>query len=64
MAYTVMNPQPIGLHPNETAVTLDTGDLVAVQAICSIESNTGNTSIVCAARVVNPDGTDKLDAAS
>ena len=62
MPYTKMNPQPAGLQPNETAVTLDTGDLVAVQAVCGIEANTGNPSIVAGARVINSDGTDKLDA--
>ena len=62
MQYTVMNPQPSGLLPNETAVTLDTGDMVALNAVCGIESNTGNPSIVGAARVINADGTDKLDA--
>ena len=62
MSYTVMNPQPAGLQPNETAVTLDTGDLVAVQAVGAIEANTGNPSITAGARVINADGTDKLDA--
>jgi len=62
MAYTVMSPQPAGLHAGEIAVTLDTGDHVAVSAVCGIESNTGNPSIVSGARVINTDGTDKLDA--
>lgn len=62
MAYTVMSPQPTGLQPNETAVTLDTGDMVAVQAVGAIEANTGNPSITAGARVINADGTDKLDA--
>ena len=62
MNYTVMNPQPSGLQPHESAVTLDTGDLVAVQATCGIEANTGNPSITAGARVINSDGSDKLDA--
>lgn len=62
MAYTVLSPQPSGLQANETAVQLDTGDLVAVKAICGIESNTGNPSISASARAINTDGSSKLDA--
>lgn len=62
MAYTVTSPQPTGLQTGETAVTLDTGELVAVAAVSSVEPNTGNPAIVASARVINADGTDKLDA--
>lgn len=61
MSYTVMNPQP-ALQPNETAVTLDTGDHVAVSAASGVQDGSGNVVITASARVINPDGTDKLDA--
>lgn len=62
MNYSVMSPQPSGLQPNETAVTLDTGDNVAVLAVCGVQDGSGNVAITAAARVINADGTDKLDA--
>lgn len=62
MSYTVKSPQPAGLQPNETAVALDTGDEVAVAAVCSVASNSGCPVIAATARVINADGTDKLDA--
>ena len=57
----MQNPQPSGLQPNETAVTLDTGDLVAVAASCSVEETSGDPVLTATARVINADGTDKLD---
>lgn len=62
MSYLKTNPQPAGLQANETAVTLDTGDLVAVQATCSVEPNSGDPVITADARVINADGTNKLDS--
>lgn len=62
MSYTVMNPQPSGLQPNETAVTLDSGDDVAVSAVCGVQDGSGNIAITASARVINADGTNKLDA--
>lgn len=61
MSYSVTNPQP-PLQPGETAVTLDSGDIVAIAAICSVESASGNTVVAATARVINADGTNKLDA--
>lgn len=62
MSYTLKSPQPTGLQPNETAVSLDTGDEVAVAAVCSVAANSGCPVIAATARVINADGTDKLDA--
>lgn len=62
MSYTVMNPQPSKLQSNETGVTLDTGDDVAVAAVCSVAENSGSPVIAATARVIDADGTDKLDA--
>jgi hypothetical protein len=62
VSYTKTNPQPANLQPTETAVTLDTGDDVAVAAVCSVASNSGCPVIAATARVINADGTDKLDA--
>lgn len=62
MSYTITSPQPTGLQSGETTVTLDSGDLVAVAASCSVEGNSGNPTVACTARVINADGSDKLDA--
>lgn len=62
MSYTKTTPQPSGLQPNETAVTLDTGDMVAAHGVTGVEPNTGNPAITSSARVINSDGTDRLDA--
>ena len=62
MSYTLLSPQPSGLQPNESAVKLDTGDGVAVAAVCSVAQNSGCPVIAATARVINADGTDKLDA--
>lgn len=62
MSYTRVSPQPSGLQPNETAVTLDTGDHVAVAAVCSVATNSGCPVIAATARVISTEGTNKLDA--
>lgn len=62
MSYAVISPQPAGLQPGETAVTLDTGDHVAVSAVCGVQDGSGNVSVTAAARVINADATGKLDA--
>lgn len=51
------------LQPNETVVTLDTGDNVAVRCESSVEPNSGNPAVAAWARVVDAVGADKLDGA-
>lgn len=39
----------------------DTGDLVAVGAVCIVQPHSGEPTIIAAAKVINSDGTDKQD---
>jgi hypothetical protein len=64
MAYTKPSQTPFtALQPNETVVTLDTGDNVAVRCESSVEPNSGNPAVTAWARVVDATGADKLDGA-
>lgn len=56
MSYTVTSPQPAGLQPDETAVTLDSGQIIAVQATCSVAANSGNPVIAATAREIDATG--------
>lgn len=56
MAYTVTSPQPAGLNPGETCVTLDSGQLVAIGATCSVATNSGATLIDAHAREITDAG--------
>lgn len=49
------------LNPGEFVVNLDSGESVAVHAESSIEAISGNPVVHAWTRVVNPDGSDKLD---
>ena len=61
MTYTVTTLQPPGLQPDETAVTLDTGAVVAVCA--QVDRNHGNTVAVTAhARQIDATGATVVDA--
>lgn len=51
------------LEYGEFVVQLDSGEYVAVQALCSVEGNTGYTVVKARARVVNPDGSWYFDGA-
>jgi len=64
MSYTKPDQTPYAAHisPSEFVVRLDTGDDVAISAVMSVEPNTGNANCAVAARVVNADGTSRLDA--
>lgn len=54
--YTKTDPQPAGLLPGETAVTLDSGDTIATS--CAIEARDGGDVFVTAtARAIETDGT-------
>lgn len=57
MSYTKNNPQPTGLNPGETAVTLDTGAIIAVQATSSVQDSSGSPIIAATARAIKADGT-------
>lgn len=64
MPYTKPDQTPFtALQPNETVVTLDTGDNVAVRCESSVEPNSGNPAVAAFARAVDATGTDKLDGA-
>lgn len=56
MSYTKTSPVPAGLNPGETAVTLDDGSIIAVQATCSVQDNSGCPVIAATARAVKADG--------
>jgi len=56
MSYTKTDPQPSGLNAGETAVTLDDGTIVAVQATCTVQDTSGSPVIAAAARVIKADG--------
>ena len=57
MSYTKTNPQPAGLNPGETAVTLDDGSIVAVQAKSTVQETSGCPVIAATARAIKADGT-------
>lgn len=56
MTYTVTSPQPSGLNPGETAVTLDTGAIIAVQATSTVSDTSGSPVIAANARAIKDDG--------
>lgn len=73
MSYTKLDPQPANLTLTlmldgvanvvpATAVQLDSGDIVAVGAYCCISPSSGDATTSALARVINADGTDRLDA--
>lgn len=57
MSYVKNDPQPVGLNPGETAVTLDDGTIVAVQAVSSVQDASGVPVIAATARAIKADGT-------
>lgn len=59
MSYTKTDPQPSGLNAGETAVTLDDGTIVAVQASTTVQETSGCPVITATARAINADGTPK-----
>lgn len=59
MSYTRTDPAPSGLNPGETAVTLDDGTIVAVQATTSVQETSGCPVIAATGRAINADGTPK-----
>lgn len=73
MTYTVMNPQPAarastlqdnqlgpGLYPNEVAVTLDSGQDVAVYVEATPAGNNAGIIFYASARAIQADGTTLL----
>ena len=56
MSYTKTDPQPAALNPGETAVTLDDGSIVAVQATATVQGNSGCPVIAATARAIKTDG--------
>lgn len=56
MSYTKTDPQPSGLNPGESAVTLDSGTIVAVQAKSSVQKTSGCPVIAATARAIKADG--------
>jgi|GEM_PF-3249623 len=63
MAYTKPDQTPFTkLQPNEFVVTLDSGQNVAVAVSVWTEDTSANPSLVSAARVVQADGSNQLDA--
>ena len=62
MSYAKTSPVPPGLNPGETAVTLDDGSIIAVQAVSSVQDTSGCPVITATARAINADGTPKTMA--
>jgi hypothetical protein len=72
MGYTVTNPQPApraadataisdpGLYTDEVAVTLDTGDCVAVYVERTWQENNAGLVFYASGRLINADGSTKL----
>jgi hypothetical protein len=63
MSYTKASPQPSGLASGETAVTLDTGETIAVAISLTPQPNNAPSFVAATARQINPDGTAMLDTA-
>lgn len=63
MTYTITSPQPPGLQPGETAVTLDSGETIAVSVTLTPQTNNAPSHIDAVARQINADGTAVLDTA-
>jgi hypothetical protein len=63
MSYTKIDQAPFAanLASGEIAVRLDTGELVAVRAVGSVEPNTGNVVINAYARAVTANGSALMD---
>lgn len=57
MAYTKTSPVPPGLNEGETAVTLDDGSIIAVQAKSTVQETSGCPVIAATARAIKADGT-------
>ena len=57
MAYTKTSPVPPGLNSGETAVTLDNGSIIAVQAKSTVQETSGCPVIAATARAIRADGT-------
>lgn len=62
MSYTKTDPQPAGLNPDETAVTLDDGSIVAVSAGVTPQANGAPSVILALARAIRADGNAVTDA--
>ncbi len=66
MAYAkITNQAPFAANlkaPGEIVLQLDTGQLIAVRARVDVQRGSGSATLFCDARLVNADGTDKLDA--
>lgn len=62
MSYTKITA-PAGLNPDESAVTLDTGETIAVSVTLVPQPNNAPSFVDANARQINTDGTAKLDAA-
>jgi hypothetical protein len=63
MSYTIASPQPAGLNPGETAVMLDSGEIIAVSATVTPQANNAPSFVSAVARQVNADGSAMMDAA-
>lgn len=63
MTYAVTSPQPSGLLPGETAVTLDTGQLVAVSLTATPVDNNAGMVFTAQARAINADGSTVMHGA-
>lgn len=56
MSYVKTDPVPADLNAGETAVTLDDGTIVAVQAKSSVQETSGCPVIAATARAIKADG--------
>lgn len=63
MSYAKIDPQPSGLQPGEIAVTLDSGETIAVSVALTPQANNAPSFIDAIARQINTDGTAMLDSA-
>lgn len=60
MTYSILNPQPAsGLEAGEVAVTLDTGDIIAVACTTRRMVNAQGVEFNASARAINADGTPR-----
>lgn len=62
MSYIKTDPQPSGLEAAETAVTLDSGELIVVSIALFPQPNNAPSHVDAVARQINSDGSAKLDA--
>ncbi len=62
MSYVKIDPQPSGLQPGESAVTLDSGETIAVSVALIPQANNAPSFVDALARQIDAGGAAVLDA--